>query len=225
MPLVLGSCRVELKLYDPLYGFFPIPHGENPICLFWFPGQRQPIVTEKEKGKTRILWRGIRTEKIYGLPQTTRETVLQHLLYPETTSFLIHQGFELQPIPTIINKWLDRNDSRVGSKKIFKTKEEKKNAYLNKTTPKIDATPQIISLSNVAVEGLGIKLSKDVNFINATINAITHWYVYQPIATSNWYLSLPWRTKRYTQSQISGSKLSLLLNQRGIFKSHSLRQA
>lgn len=70
----------------------------------------------------------------------------------------------------------------------IKIHKKRKSAYLNKTTPKVDATPQIISLSNVTVEGLGIKLSKDVNFVNATVNAIAHWYIYQSIASSNWYL-------------------------------------
>ena len=40
-------------------------------------------------------------KKNYVIPQTTREIVLQHRQCPETTSFLIHQAFELLPIPTI----------------------------------------------------------------------------------------------------------------------------
>ena len=62
--------------------------------------------------------------------------------------------------------------------------------HLNKTTTKADGTSKIVSSSNVAVQGLGIILSKDVNFVNTTVNAITHWYIYQPIASSKWYLTI-----------------------------------
>lgn len=62
--------------------------------------------------------------------------------------------------------------------------------YLDKTTSKVDATSQIICSSNMSVEGLRVKLCEDINFVNSTVNAITHRYVDQSIASSKWYLSI-----------------------------------
>ena len=40
----------------------------------------------------------------------------------------------------------------------------------------------------MTVEGLRIELGEDVDFVDSTVDAITHGYIYKSIASPNWHL-------------------------------------
>lgn len=61
--------------------------------------------------------------------------------------------------------------------------------YLNKSITKVYTISLIICSSNVTVKGLRIELGEDINFVNSTVDAITHWNINQPVASPDWYLS------------------------------------
>jgi hypothetical protein len=40
----------------------------------------------------------------------------------------------------------------------------------------------------VSIERLRVKLSQDVNLLDATVEAVAYWDVYEPVTTTNWDL-------------------------------------
>ena len=60
--------------------------------------------------------------------------------------------------------------------------------YLHKSITKIDTITKIVSLGKVPIQRLWVELSKDKDFVDATINTITHRHIDQPISASNRYL-------------------------------------
>jgi hypothetical protein len=63
--------------------------------------------------------------------------------------------------------------------------------YLNKTIVKIEAIAKVVGVSNVSIERLRVKLSQDVNLLDATVETVAYWDVYEPVTTTNWNLIIP----------------------------------
>lgn len=89
--------------------------------------------------------------------------------------------------------------------------------YLNKTIVKIEAIAKVVGVGNVSVERLRVELSKDVNLLYATVQAIAYWYVYEPVTATNWNLMF----KKMLLENISRIQQQNL-NFMGIFPRHEI---
>src|ERR1044072_7539998 len=58
-------------------------------------------------------------------------------------------------------------------------------SHLHKTISKIHAISKIIRPGQVPIEGEGVELCQDEYFPNATVDAITHGNIYEPVTPSN----------------------------------------
>lgn len=56
--------------------------------------------------------------------------------------------------------------------------------YLHESIPKVH-TSSIVGPRQVTIEGSRVELSKYKNLVYATVDAVAHWYVNKPIASSN----------------------------------------
>lgn len=63
--------------------------------------------------------------------------------------------------------------------------------YLNKPITKIHTISKIVSSCKMPVERCGVKLGENEHFVDATIDAVAHWHINQPVGTSNGHLQSP----------------------------------
>lgn len=61
--------------------------------------------------------------------------------------------------------------------------------YLHKSIPEVNTISKICA-GDMTIEWSRIKLGQHKNLVYATIDAIAHWNVYEPVASSNWNLQI-----------------------------------
>ena len=60
-------------------------------------------------------------------------------------------------------------------------------SHLNKTITEVDSITKVVSARKVAIERERVELSQDEDLPNTAVDAIAHWYIYQPVTPSNWH--------------------------------------
>ena len=62
--------------------------------------------------------------------------------------------------------------------------------YLYETIPKVDSITEVVSLCQVAVQWLRVKLSQDVYFVDAAVDTVAHGYINKPVSSANRHLAV-----------------------------------